>query len=106
LTTRDHVPSGPTDTEQAAGPSAVTGVTCTHPVRTSGEVCVGPVAEVNVPDIVASLAAIVWADDVVEAAVSDPDVQEAERATTSSPSMMADAFTLIMPFQKRSGRAI
>ena len=69
-------------------------MTCTHPVRISGEVCIGPVAEVNVPDIVASLAAIDGADDVAEAAVFDPAVQEAERATTRSPNTKADAFTV------------
>jgi hypothetical protein len=72
----------------------VTGVTCTHPVRTSGEVWIGPPAEVNVPDIVASLAAIDGADDVVEAAVSAPNVQAAVMARTTSPGTTAEAFTV------------
>jgi hypothetical protein len=63
-------------------------------VRISGEVRIGPPAEVNVPDIVASLAAIDRADDVVEATVSDPDVQAAVMARTTSPGTTADAFTV------------
>jgi hypothetical protein len=79
-------------------------VTCTHPARTSGEVRTGPPAEVKVPEIVASVAAVDGADDVVEAAVSDPNVQAAVMARTSSPGTTADAFTITSSTFRIDGR--